>query len=319
METSTKAGIRIAGILGGPTASGKTDIALKLAEANGWEILSADSRQVYAGLKIGTNQPHDPDLLRVRHHLLGFLPPHLALSPREWAIRARAIIREAQAPLLLVGGSGLYLKELLYPAKADRGETPEAIKEKAGQKLEAEGLEALYQEIQVGDPLAAAKVHRHDRFRIVKIWENLAYTGKSYTEFASLGQLDPAFVGTPFYWLDLERASLHRNINTRVHAMLEQGWLAEVQKLLQENPAVDWPAFTSLGYPQLADYLRGFTSKESAIAEIQARTRRYARRQITYFKHQFPTAHPVNPDALTRALERSSWRLDTLTGPLPLS
>ncbi len=306
-DNTSKEGFPIAGLIGGPTASGKTAIALHLAKDRGWEILSADSRQVYQGLEIGTNQPAEQDLVDVKHHLVGFLPPHLALSPREWAIRARAIIKEARAPLLLVGGSGLYLKELLYPAKADRGETPESIKEQAREKLSAEGLDALFREIEAGDPVAAAKVHRNDRFRIVKIWENLIYTGKSYSEYASAGELDPLFIDAPFYWLDPDRAELHRNINARVTAMLERGWLKEARRLLEKNPAADWPAFTALGYPQLADYLRGEATLESASAEIQARTRRYARRQTTYFKHQFPTARAVTPRELAKMVEGGAW------------
>ena len=153
----------IVGMLAGPTAVGKSALALRLADANGWEIIAADSRQMYRGLRVGTGAPTDAELARVPHHLVGVLDPGEAFSHREYPARVRAVLAaRPDARFLVVGGTGLYLKELLYPAARDRGPTPEPVRQAVRARLEKEGPAALHAELSRLDPDSLRGVHPND-------------------------------------------------------------------------------------------------------------------------------------------------------------
>lgn len=298
----------IAGILGGPTAIGKSALALALAERNGFRILSADSRQVYRGIPIGTGAPSAADLARVPHHLVGVLDPSETSSPREYPARVHALLAEyPDARFLIVGGTGLYLKELLYPAARDRGPTPEAVRKKVQERLAAEGLAAIHAELSRLDPEALKSVHPNDAYRLAKRLENVYITGQAYSAFAGPAEMDPRFKDAPFLWLDDEREALYARIEARIRAMAAAGWLDEVKALMARPDWRDLPALSSLGYREMAEVAEGRTSLDKALADITKQTRNYAKRQVTFFRHQFPTAERWTPEALRQALEHADW------------
>lgn len=301
----------IAGILCGPTAIGKSALALALAERNGFHLLSADSRQIYRGLAIGTGAPNAADLARVPHHLIGDLDPAEAFSHREYPARAHAVLTaHPEDRFLIVGGTGLYLKELLHPAARDRGPTPEPIRKAVQDRLAAEGPAALHAELSRLDPESLQGVHPNDAYRIAKRWENHLLTGEAYGAFAGPAALDPRFHGVPILRLEDPRATLYARIDQRVEAMVRAGWLDEARALMARPGWEHFPALSSLGYREMADVVAGRSPLHQALAEVQQKTRRYAKRQITFFRGQFPTAEPWPVDRLHKALQAADWDWD---------
>lgn len=298
----------LAAILAGATSVGKSSLALRLAERNGFEILSADSRQIYRGFAVGTGAPTPAEAARVPHHLVGFLDPDRAFSPRDYPARVHALLSaRPEARFLLVGGTGLYLKELLYPSVRDRGPTPEAIRREVQAHLEREGPAALHAELLRLDPDSLRGVHPNDAYRIAKRWENHLITGEGYASFAA-AEPDPRFVGLPFLWVDDEREALYARIDARVQAMADAGWLEEVRALLAARP--DWrdlPAMSSLGYREMAEVAEGRLGLPEALALIKKKTRNYAKRQRTFFRHQFPGARRFVLADLKGGLEAVGW------------
>lgn len=296
-------------VLCGATAAGKSALAFRLAKANGFEIISADSRQIYRGLEIGTGAPSAAEKAQVPHHLIGTVDPAYGFSPREYPVHVHRILEERpDARFLIVGGTGLYLKELLYPSPFDRGPTPEPIKLQVQERIRSEGLERLHAELLRLDPEGAASIHPNDAYRIAKRLENLLLTGQSYARFTGPPVPDPRLQSAPILWLDADRDPLYARIDARVEAMARGGWLEETRRLM-ENPA--WraqPAFSSLGYAEMTEVADGRMSLASAIAAIRKQTRNYAKRQRTFFRRQLPAAKRWDVDVLHNVLERYDWR-----------
>jgi tRNA dimethylallyltransferase len=308
----------IVAILVGPTAVGKTALALRLAEQNGFEILSADSRQVYRGLTVGTGAPTAEESARARHHLVGFLDPAEPFSPREYPARVHAVLAaHASTRFLLVGGTGLYLKELLYPAARDRGPTPEAIRRQVQERLAQEGPQALHAELSRLDPASLAGVHPNDAYRVAKRWENHLITGEAYAAFAAPPALDPRFASVPLLWMDDDREALYARIDARVEAMVRSGWLEEVKTLMKRADFRDLPAMSSLGYREMAAVAEGTLSLAQAVEAIRKKTRNYAKRQLTFFRHQFPTAIRWEAPRLVAALGAVDWDWEAFLAQWP--
>lgn len=294
-------------IICGPTAVGKSALALRLAERNGCEIIAADSRQIYRGLSIGTGAPTAAERVRVPHHLVACLDPAEPFSPREYPARVHALLdARPQARFLIVGGTGLYLKALLYPAARDRGPTPEAVRLAVRERLDREGPAALHAELSRLDPESLRGVHPNDAYRVAKRWENHLITGEGYAGFAGPAP-DPAFARVPLLWMDEDREALYRRIDGRVGAMAAAGWLEETRALMAAPGWRDFPALSSLGYRQMAAVAEGSLTLAAALADIRKQTRNYAKRQTTFFRHQFPSAERWEAARLWAALEAVGW------------
>lgn len=307
-------------VLCGATAAGKSALALRLARANGFEILSADSRQIYRGLSVGTGAPTAEEMASVPHHLIGTVDPAYVFSPREFPIHVHRILAERpRARILIVGGTGLYLKELLYPSPFDRGPTPEPIKLEVQDRIRVQGLPRMHAELLRLDPEGSVSVHAHDAYRIAKRWENLLLTGESYARFTGPPLLDPRLSGVPVIWLDSEREALYARIDARVLAMVRAGWREEVTGLMGNPAWRGWPAYSSLGYAEMTAVAEGGLGMDAAIASIGKQTRNYAKRQRTFFRHQLPAAERWDREPLQAALERCDWRWDAFleSGQIP--
>ncbi|MEO6097280.1 MAG: tRNA (adenosine(37)-N6)-dimethylallyltransferase MiaA [Fibrobacteria bacterium] len=296
-------------VLCGPTAAGKSALALELARANGFEILCADSRQIYRGLEVGTGAPTEAEQALVPHHLAGCIEPGQAFSPREYPLHVHRLLdANPETRFLAVGGTGLYLKELLFPSPFDRGPTPEPIKLEVQERIKAKGLAEMHAELVRLDPEGADAIHPNDAYRIAKRWENLLLTGQSYARFTGRPILDPRFEGTPILWMDMEREPLYRRIDARVEAMAHGGWLEETRNLMEDPAWRTHPAYTSLGYAAMTEVAEGRITLEAAIQAIRKQTRNYAKRQRTFFRHQLPGIERWEAEDLRAAFIDVDWK-----------
>jgi len=280
----------------GATAVGKTAVALALARSLGCEIVNADSLQVYRELDIGTAKPSLEERAQVAHHLIDVADPPEMFDAARCCRAGREVLEDLRRrgePPLVVGGTGLYLKALLGGLFAE-GEPAPGVRERVRQELEALGLAALYQRLTHLDPATAARLHPHDTYRIVRALEVMAATGRPLSEWIDAHRFQDAPYGVLKLGLELEREELYRRIELRVEVMLEQGWLDEVEGLLTRYPPTLKP-LQALGYRHLINYLTGRWSWEEALTLLTRDTRRYAKRQRTWFGSD-PEVRWFHPD-----------------------
>lgn len=271
----------------GPTAVGKSGLALELAEALGGEIVNADAFQVYRGLDIGTAKPTSSMRERVAHHLVDVLDPTETFSAGEFARRARRAISEIRARgrvAFVVGGSGLYLRALfegLAPLPRRRPELRADLEE----RLEREGIEALYRELQRVDPETARRLASSDRQRILRALEIFLASGETMSSWLRRRPVEEPLPAHKI-GLTLPRAILYDRIAVRVNQMVEQGWLDEVLSMLDRGIDSSAPAFRAIGYRQMLRHVRGESTLDEAIDETVRASRRYAKRQETWFRKE---------------------------------
>jgi tRNA dimethylallyltransferase len=294
--------VRLAVIVG-PTASGKSAFALRLAEAAGAEVLSADSQQVYRGLDIGTGKVGVAERGRVRHHLIDVIPPDETMTAARFVELADVAIRAAGArgrAVVVAGGTGLYVRALLYGLFEGPG-ADAAVRA----RLEAEGAAALALRLRAVDPEAAARILPGDLRRLVRALEVWELTGtpisvhqRAHDVRRARPRYDARWVG-----LDPPRAELALRIDQRVDGMIAAGLVDEARRLLADGYPPELRAFDAIGYREVLAHLRGELGLADAIAAIKAATRRYARRQRGWFRSEtavtwYKTADDVDVNAL---------------------
>ncbi|MEZ6045013.1 MAG: tRNA (adenosine(37)-N6)-dimethylallyltransferase MiaA [Planctomycetaceae bacterium] len=273
--------------IAGPTASGKSGVALKLAPQLGGEIIALDSMTLYRGMDIGTAKPTQAEQLQVPHHLYDLIDPHEEFSVAEYlalaAEKVDDILSREKTPIF-VGGTGLYLRSLL------RGvfEGPEADWEFRRQLEEianAEGGEKLHQMLQQVDPIAADRLHPNDQRRVVRALEVNHITGQPLSAQQEQEPLPENDRPLHVYWLSPPRAWLHERINSRVDLMVEEGLVEEVRALMELDPPLGRTARQALGYKEMIDALDAGRPLEEAIEQIKIRTRQFAKRQHTWYRN----------------------------------
>ncbi len=272
----------------GPTAAGKSELALELALALEGEIVNGDALQVYRGLDLGTAKPSAEERARVRHHLIDVLEPRERYSAGEFARRASAAIAEIEGRgrlPIVVGGSGLYFRALfegLSPVPPGDPELRGALR----LRLVAEGLEALRRELAERDPDTAVRLAAGDTQRILRALEVVLASGRPLSSWIA----EQPFGVRPFsalrIGLTLPRGILYDRIEGRVARMMERGWLQEVRGLIASGLSPELPAFQAIGYRQLCRHLLAEWSLEAAVEEIVRATRRFAKRQLTWFRKE---------------------------------
>lgn len=270
----------------GPTGVGKSGIALGLAAKLRGEIINADSMQVYRGFDIGTDKPSPADRRAVPHHLLDVAEPGTQFTAADFvagALEAMARIHGRGAVPFVVGGTGLYIKALLDGLFPGPGRNPE-VRSRLEAEAARDGLEALYRRLEAVDPAYALKVRARDRIRIVRALEVFETTGKPISEHfrgteSFVKGLRQVRVG-----LELERPVLVRRIEERVDRMFAAGLVKEVEGLLARGVPPDAPAFKGLGYKQVLSFLRNEISLDEARDLVKRETRRFAKRQMTWFR-----------------------------------
>jgi tRNA dimethylallyltransferase len=287
-------------LIAGPTASGKSALALTLAERLGGVIINADSMQVYRDLRIITARPTAEDEARVPHRLYGHVDAAENYSVGRWCQDARAALAEAERAgrvPILVGGTGLYFKALTQGLSAVPP-TPPEIRAAVRARCDAEGAVSLHSELFRRDPAMAAKLKPGDRMRIARALEVLEATGRSLADWHRDGMpaiLDPDAALKIF--LVPERAELYRRIDARFDAMLAAGALDEVRALVARNLDPMLPAMKAHGVPWLRRHLAGEIGLAEAAVGGKLDTRRYTKRQLTWFRHQMPGWIWVSPEA----------------------
>jgi tRNA dimethylallyltransferase len=292
-------------VLVGATAVGKTAVALALAPSLGAEIVNADSLQVYRELDIGTAKPSREERARVPHHLIDVADPPEPYDAARFCREGRAVLSDLTrrgAPPLVVGGTGLYLRALLGGLFA-QGEPAPGVRDRVRQELASLGLPVLYRRLIHLDPATASRLHPHDTYRIVRALEVMAATGRPLSEFINAHRFRDMPYEVLKLGLELPREELYRRIDLRVELMLEAGWLDEVEGLLHRYPP-DLKPLQALGYRHLINYLTGVWSWDEALTLLARDTRRYAKRQLTWFSsdpavHWF---HPGQTEAMAAAL-----------------
>ena len=267
----------------GPTAVGKSALALRLALLVDGEIVSADSRQVYRYMDIGTAKPSAGDRARVVHHMLDLVDPDEEFSLALYLRRTRAIIGEIQARgrvPIVVGGTGQYVRALLDGWNVPEVPPDASLREELEARVESEGAEALHRELEALDPEAAARLDPRNPRRVIRRLEVLRSSDAA--EASSHGDqqpLDAVVVG-----LTLERDALYRRVDARVDEMLRAGWVGEVECLLAGGYGADLPSMSSIGYREIAAHLSDGPLLGETAEEIKRRTRRFARQQYAWFR-----------------------------------
>ena len=300
-------------VLTGPTGCGKTALGVELAEHLGAEIISMDSMAVYRGMDIGTAKPGPQPRRRVPHHLLDVLEPWESGSVAWWLGEAARCVRAIEGKgkrALFVGGTPLYLKGLLYglfdgpPANLD-------LRRRLSKEAQEAGCRALHDRLARVDPAAAARLHANDTRRIVRALEVWELTGRPISAWQSQWQSEQHHNSGPaqeneitssrpsappqVLWLDLPRAELYARINQRVKEMIDAGLVQEVRALRALPRPISREAAQALGYKELLAFLDGQCTLDEAVLRIQTRSRNFAKRQLTWFRH-LPECRPVTAE-----------------------
>lgn len=270
----------------GPTCAGKSALALEVAKRLEAEIISADSMQVYRGMDIGTAKPTPEERAAVAHHLIDILDPNESYNAGRFEREASEIIhalRQRGAPAIVAGGTGLYVKALihgLFEAPPVDPDLRASLLDEASRIGPAEFHESLRRV----DPVAAARLHPHDTVRIARALEIYRLAGRPMTDLQARHRFEKRLFLPLILGLSMEREILYDRIERRVDRMISAGWVEEVRGLLDRGYDEESPGLRGLGYGRILDHLRGRYTVEEAVEEIKKETRRYAKRQMTWFR-----------------------------------
>lgn len=274
-------------VICGPTASGKTALSIELAKKINGEIVSADSMQIYDEMSIGTAKPDKEEMQGIKHYLVGNISPTRRYSVSDYkndAIGAiEEIIKNKKEPIV-VGGTGLYVNSLIYGIDYPEIETNLKYRDELEKIAEEKGLEHLYKLAEQIDKEAMKNISINDRKRIIRVLEIYKETGKTKTEL----EIESRKNGIPYdyrvFAINMPREILYNRINQRVDIMLEKGLIEEVKKLYEKYGEQLCTSVQGIGYKEVIDYLKGNYTKEEMIEKIKMETRRYAKRQLTWFR-----------------------------------
>ena len=273
--------------IAGPTASGKTALAVELAKELNGEVVSCDSMQIYKGMDIGTAKPTQEEMQGIVHHMIDVAEPDEDFSVSRYCAQAAPIVDDIVArgkTAIIAGGTGLYMDSLIqgndfapFPATG--------VRERLEQEAEAQGIQVLFDRLAAVDPEAAGKLHLSDRKRIIRALEVYLETGETITAHNRKTQLIPPRYSPLWLGLDFEnRADLYGRIDRRVGLMLEQGLIAEIQGLLAAGVPPKCTAMQAIGYKEFLAALKGECTIGEAADQVRQASRRYAKRQLTWFR-----------------------------------
>lgn len=270
----------------GPTASGKTDFAIRLAiEAQG-EVVSCDSMQIYRYMNIGTAKPTKEEMQGVPHHMLDFLDPRESYSVADFVRDARVciedILKRGKVPILC-GGTGLYIDSIVNQIEFAEEETDLIYREELKTLAEREGVEAVHRLLQEKDPVAAEQIHPNNLKRVIRALEIYKTTGMTKTEADKRAKKEPIY-DAKIFGMELEREELYGRINLRVDKMMEAGLLTEVEELLKMGIPETATSMQAIGYKELVEYFHKKATLEEAVEKIKQESRRYAKRQLSWFR-----------------------------------
>ncbi|MCJ7605769.1 MAG: tRNA (adenosine(37)-N6)-dimethylallyltransferase MiaA [Dehalococcoidales bacterium] len=275
----------------GPTATGKSSLAVRLASRFNGEIIGADSRQVYRFMDIGTAKPGPEDLGRVPHHLIDIVNPDEEFSLAGFQELAYAAMRDIQARKklpFLVGGTGLYVRAVLDGWQVPRVSPDAEFRYNKEKQAREDGIDELYAELVRIDPEAARKIDRRNVRRVIRALEVHAHAGKPFSE---AGRKQPPDFSAHIIGLTASRETLYQRADARIDDMMAGGFVREVENLLGMGYDVDLPSMSGIGYRQVAQYLNGEMTREAAVQKIKTVTHRFIRHQYAWFRLSDETIH----------------------------
>ena len=273
-------------VICGPTASGKTSLSIELAKKINGEIISCDSMQIYKDMTIGTAKPTIEEMDGIPHYLIDFVLPSERYSVADFKKAATKKIEEIlsrnKTPII-VGGTGLYVDALVYNIEYLELETDLKYRQELENLIKQKGIEGLYKKAKQIDAQAMQNISLNDKKRIMRVLEIYHQTGKTKTQVEAESRLTPSPYEYIIFAITMDREKLYERINKRVDIMIEQGLIEEVQGLI--NKYNEFPtAMQGLGYKEVVEYIKGKTTKEEMIEKLKMETRRYAKRQLTWFR-----------------------------------
>ena len=272
----------------GPTASGKSELALQLAQRFNGEIVCMDSMQIYRRMDIGTAKPTPAEQSVVPHHMLDIIEPTETYAVADYAVQAEKVLHEilsrGKLPIM-TGGTGLYLKAIMHGLSLGGAPADEALRQKFAQiALEPDGRNVLHQKLAEVDQVSADKLHPNDIRRVIRALEVYELTGvplSQQTQEEAQGPFDVLPLA-----IDIPRPLLYERLETRVHAMMAAGLLSEVRSLLQEGVTAQMQSMQGIGYKELIPVVEGQQTEDAAIWQIILNTRHYAKRQVTWLRNE---------------------------------
>ncbi len=305
-------------VVAGPTASGKTEAAIRICQWFDGEVVSADSMQIYKYLSVGTAKPDKAEMEGIPHHLMDFLEPSQPFSVAEYVQLAKEAIADIHSRgklPVVVGGTGLYIDSLVYNIQFSESESDPELREKLQNIAAEQGNEALWEILKEKDPEAAEAIHPNNVGRVVRAIEMIEMTGKTKTQQLAESRREPSPYEALYLAINYQdRETLYDRINRRVHIMLENGLEDEARWLMKHGYAPT--ASQAIGYKEMFGYLDGKEDLDTAIERIQQGSRRYAKRQITWFRRNkdvqwlYPDSYENREDFLKNVRETVSKWLD---------
>lgn len=273
-------------VIGGPTASGKSKLAVELAKQINGEIISADSMQIYKDMDIGTAKINEDEMQGIKHYMLDFVSPEERYSVSNFKKDAEnaieEILKKGKTPII-VGGTGLYIDSLIYGIEFQDEEIDIEYREQLNKIAEKEGLEKLYKQAQEIDAEAMAKISKNDKKRIIRVLEIYHKTGKTKTQQEKESRKNEVKYNYKVFAITMNREKLYSRIEKRVDQMVEQGLIEEVEKIIKKYSKFP-TAMQGLGYKEVVEYIENKVTKEEMIEKIKKETRHYAKRQLTWFR-----------------------------------
>jgi len=292
-------------VIGGPTASGKSKLAVELAKKINGEIISADSMQIYKEMNIGTAKVSKAEMDGINHYMIDIVTPEERYSvssfKKDAELAIEKILKKGKTPIV-VGGTGLYIDSLIYGIEFQDEEIDLAYREKLNEIADQEGLEKLYKQAQEIDPEAMKKISINDRKRIIRVLEIYHKTGKTKTEQEIESRKNEVKYNYKMFAITMDREILYQRIEKRVDIMIEQGLIKEVENIL--NKYSSFPtAMQGLGYKEVVEFLENKITKEEMIENIKKETRHYAKRQLTWFRKNKETIWLDGQEEINKNIE----------------
>ncbi len=296
-------------VISGPTASGKTGLAIELAKALNGEIVSADSMQLYKLMDIGTAKPTVEELAEAKHYLIDEIMPDEEMSIATFKDIAmgyvKKIIDSGKIPIIC-GGTGFYTNALIYNTEFTEAELDEEYRKSLYELAEEKGNEFVHSLLKEVDELSAELIHFNNIKRVIRALEYYRVTGEKISEHNQEQKAKESFFDTKQIILNVDREKLYAKINYRVDLMVEQGLFDEVEKLMKLGYSKDLTSMQGIGYKEIIAYFEGEISKEEAIELVKMNSRRYAKKQVTWFTHQVENGIYVNVEDFANATEMAN-------------
>ncbi|USK40741.1 tRNA (adenosine(37)-N6)-dimethylallyltransferase MiaA [Cytobacillus firmus] len=303
-------------VLIGPTAVGKTKLSILLAKRFNAEIISGDSMQIYKRMDIGTAKINEEEMEGIPHHLIDIKNPEESFSAAEFQELVRSKITEitsrGKLPII-VGGTGLYIQSVIYDYQFSDAPSDEEFRKTLEERAEREGNNVIYEELLEIDPESAEKIHPNNIRRVIRALEIYHCTGKTMSQYQEKQNpellYDMALIG-----LTMDRETLYDRINQRVDIMMQEGLLEEVRSLF-DNGLMDCQSIQAIGYKELYDYFNGRVSLENAVENLKQNSRRYAKRQLTWFRNKmnvewFDMSDSVDPHEFEKKFAEISAHIE---------